>query len=180
MKKFVLLFLPFLLLGAGCAVGTPDQVVDPVSDQAEDTLLMQDGENDDTNTEEEDDLLQVDIDGTASVLTEQSGAVVEADAETSLNLDIPEVVSFDLDGFMFGYSQTELRVKKGQTVTINFTSTGGLHDWVIDAFQASTKQVNTGATTSVTFVADQTGTFEYYCRVGQHRANGMVGTLIVE
>lgn len=42
-----------------------------------------------------------------------------------------------------------------------------------------TTQVNTGATTSVEFVADQVGNFEYYCSVGQHRANGMVGTLTV-
>ena len=34
--------------------------------------------------------------------------------------------------------------------------------------------------TSVTFIADQEGSFEYYCSVGNHREEGMVGTLIVE
>lgn len=34
--------------------------------------------------------------------------------------------------------------------------------------------------TSVTFVADETGTFEYYCSVGNHRGQGMIGKLIVE
>ena len=34
--------------------------------------------------------------------------------------------------------------------------------------------------TFVEFTVDKTGTFEYYCSVGQHRANGMVGNLIVE
>lgn len=34
--------------------------------------------------------------------------------------------------------------------------------------------------TSVTFVADTLGTFEYYCSVGNHRAQGMVGNLVVE
>jgi len=34
-------------------------------------------------------------------------------------------------------------------------------------------------TSFVEFVADQTGTFEYYCNMPGHRANGHVGTLIV-
>jgi plastocyanin len=29
-------------------------------------------------------------------------------------------------------------------------------------------------------VADKKGTFEYYCSVGQHRALGMKGKLVVE
>ncbi|HEY5714693.1 MAG TPA: plastocyanin/azurin family copper-binding protein [Candidatus Gracilibacteria bacterium] len=47
-------------------------------------------------------------------------------------------------------------------------------------FDAATEKVNTDGETSVTFVADKKGTFEFYCSVGSHRTNGMVGTLIVE
>ena len=89
-------------------------------------------------------------------------------------------VTFDLTGKNFAFSETELTVKKGDTVTINFESTDGFHDWVVDEFDAATKQVGTGTPTSVTFVADESGSFEYYCSVGNHRALGMVGTLIVE
>lgn len=87
---------------------------------------------------------------------------------------------FTFDGFDFGYDLKEIRVKEGDTVTINLTVSDGFHDWVIDEFGAATKQIRTGDTASVTFVADKTGTYEYYCSVGQHRANGMVGKLIVE
>ncbi len=55
-----------------------------------------------------------------------------------------------------------------------------VHDWVVDEFDAKIAQVAAGKTTSVEFVADKTGTFEYYCSVGKHRQNGMVGKLIVE
>ena len=92
----------------------------------------------------------------------------------------PETHVFDLDGFNFGYSVKEIKVKEGDTVTINLTSTDGFHDWLVDEFNAKTDRVNTGQTTSVTFVANKAGSYEYYCSVGQHRANGMVGTLIVE
>jgi len=92
----------------------------------------------------------------------------------------PATKVFSLTGKMFAFSQAEIRVKKGDTVTINFESTAGLHDWVVDTFNARTQQVQPGTKTSVTFVADKTGTFEYYCSVGSHRANGMAGKLIVE
>ena len=92
----------------------------------------------------------------------------------------PHKVSITVTGRNFAFSQNEIRVKKGDVVTINFTSTEGFHDWVVDEFNASTKSVNPGTPTSVTFTASKTGTFEYYCSVGQHRQFGMKGNLIVE
>jgi plastocyanin len=88
-------------------------------------------------------------------------------------------VSIDLTGKNFEFSKNKIVVKKGQKVTVNFESTAGFHDFVVDEFNANTKQVNPGTKTSVTFTADKVGEFEYYCSVGQHRANGMVGTLVV-
>lgn len=89
-------------------------------------------------------------------------------------------VVFDIKGENLAFDETELTVTEGDTVTINFESTEGFHDWVIDEFEAATEQVDVGVPTSVTFVADQVGEFEYYCSVGNHRAMGMVGTLVVE
>ncbi|PIS05357.1 MAG: hypothetical protein COT81_01550 [Candidatus Buchananbacteria bacterium CG10_big_fil_rev_8_21_14_0_10_42_9] len=87
---------------------------------------------------------------------------------------------FEVSGKNFEFSAKEIKVQKGDTVTINFQSESGFHDWVVDEFNARTEQVNTGGKSSVTFVANEAGTFEYYCSVGQHRQFGMVGTLIVE
>lgn len=80
----------------------------------------------------------------------------------------------------FSFSQREIRVKKGDTVKIQLTNKEGFHDWVIDEFKARTKQLQAGQSETIEFIADKTGTFEYYCSVGQHRAQGMVGKLIVE
>jgi len=92
----------------------------------------------------------------------------------------PGEVSFTVLGGNYYYDLDEITVNEGDTVTINFRSAEGFHDWVLDEFDAATDQVSTGGETSVTFVADQKGTFEFYCSVGSHRANGMVGTLTVE
>lgn len=89
-------------------------------------------------------------------------------------------IVFNITGKMFEYSIKEIRVKKGDLVTINFESTDGLHDIVNDEIGFRTEAVNPGKKTSLTFLADKTGTFEYYCSIGQHRQNGMVGKLIIE
>ncbi len=95
------------------------------------------------------------------------------------------VKEFDLEGYnyrfeMDGVEAPELGVKQGDRVRIVLTSADGFHDWVIDEFNAATDRVSTGQTASVEFVADKKGTFEYYCSVGNHRANGMYGTFVVE
>ncbi len=107
-------------------------------------------------------------------------AEAEPVVSTPEPVSVPEAVTFNLTGDNFDFSETEMRVEEGQTVTVNFTSTGGFHDWVVDEFSAATGKVSAGNSTSVTFVADKKGTFEYYCSVGSHRAQGMVGNLIVE
>lgn len=99
--------------------------------------------------------------------------------ETAEDLADIEALTFEVSGTNFAFSETELTVKEGDTVRIIFTSEDGFHDWVLDEFDAATEQVQTGGVTQVTFIADKAGTYEYYCSVGEHRANGMVGTLTV-
>ena len=97
-----------------------------------------------------------------------------------------EVKTFFMTGenfkfFLDGVDNPDIRVNKGDTVRVEFSSTQGVHDWVVDEFNAATGQVrDTDGSTFVEFIANEIGTFEYYCSVGQHRANGMKGNLIVE
>lgn len=128
---------------------------------------------------------------------EEHAAMMETESETGTNVGMefpktditqdsmvtridPNEKVFEISGENFAFSQKEIRVKEGDTVTINFTSANGFHDFVVDEFNARTNQVKAGEASSVTFVADKTGTFEYYCSIGSHRANGMVGKLVVE
>lgn len=91
-----------------------------------------------------------------------------------------ETKIFNVSGQNFSFSMKEIRVKKGDRVKIVFQNTGGTHDWVVGEFNARTPITQTGQTAEIEFVADQVGTFEFYCSVGQHRQMGMVGKLIVE
>jgi len=126
--------------------------------------------------------------GLVSVLL-LAGCAVEDDGG---NGDAPgaegsgDVVVFDLTGenydyYLDGEENPTLRVDEGDTVRLRFESVEGYHDWRLDAFDAATEAVGVGdGVTEVEFVADEKGTFEYYCSVGRHRQLGMVGTFIVE
>jgi heme/copper-type cytochrome/quinol oxidase subunit 2 len=91
------------------------------------------------------------------------------------------VVSMEAGAFYF--TPNVIRVKKGQKVRIEMNSVGDgtmMHDFTIDELDVAMDKVPDGESGSVEFVADTVGEFEFYCSVGQHRANGQVGTLIVE
>lgn len=91
-----------------------------------------------------------------------------------------QTVTIDISSENFEFDVENITVNKGDTVVINLTNDEGVHDWVIDEFDAKTDVLDTqGQTDSVSFVADQSGTFEYYCSVPGHRQLGMVGTLTV-
>lgn len=90
------------------------------------------------------------------------------------------VREFTIEASHFEYDVKEIRVQKGDTVRINFVNEEGFHDLVIDEFEVATAQIQAGESETIEFVADEAGTFEYYCSVGEHRSMGMVGTLIVE
>jgi plastocyanin len=114
---------------------------------------------------------------------DQTDATIDAsiDASTDISIDTSDnAISFNVVGTNHAFDVKNMTVKKGQTVTINFANGDGMHDWVLDEFEgARTPVIKTGEKASITFVADQAGTFEYYCSVGNHRTRGMVGTFVV-
>lgn len=80
----------------------------------------------------------------------------------------------------FDYMPREIRVNLGDRIRLTYENGGGFHDWVLDEFDAATAQFTGGNSETIEFVADQAGTFEFYCSVGNHRARGMWGNFIVE
>ncbi len=91
-----------------------------------------------------------------------------------------DIKVFNVDGANYKFDTTEITVNKGDVVKIIFNNVEGRHDLIIDEFNVSTQVLNAGQKDEVQFIADKAGTFEYYCSVGEHRAMGMVGKLIVK
>lgn len=112
--------------------------------------------------------------------TSGPSTVGEQPVATSGDVKTFVITGSHLRFFMNGVESPELHVKEGDHVRIEFTSTEGTHDWKVDEFNAATAKVGPRTPSSVEFVTNKKGTFEYYCSVGQHRQNGMRGNLIVE
>lgn len=92
---------------------------------------------------------------------------------------IPDVV-IDLTATNFSFSREEINVQLGQVVAINFTSQTGSHDFTLDEFDVKSDVTSPGETTTIVFVADEVGTFSFYCSIDNHRELGMEGTFMVE
>lgn len=113
-------------------------------------------------------------------IDEEKSAKMEKEGESETLDEADEADTFKLEASSFKFNVKEISVKQGAQVKIVLTNKQGFHDFVIDEFNARTKQLSEGQKETIEFTADKKGTFEYYCSVGQHRQNGMVGKLIVE
>ena len=111
---------------------------------------------------------------------ETASSTPTPDVSVSVGVDAGTVKSFIINGSNFSFSPSTMTVNKGDTVKITFKNTGGFHDLKIDEFNVATAKIQGGAEETVTFVADKTGSFEYYCSIGTHRQMGMKGTLTVK
>lgn len=120
---------------------------------------------------------KVETASTSSTPTPVASATPAASAIPNDQQAVKQVV---IEGNNFSYNLKEIKVKKGETVKLTFKNVEGFHDWRVDELNVATQLIGAGKEDVVTFVADKQGTFEYYCSVGQHRAMGMVGKLIVE
>lgn len=164
---FTMLLVAVILGAAACQQQTPVSTDDTVDNAIIDETVPAD------------ETVPVNEDGAAA---NDSDAVSEDNAaadDSNAIVEEGEVKTFNLEAGMFYYSLKEITVNKGDKVKIVLNNVEGLHDWVIDEFSARTPQIKAGETATIEFTADKTGTFEYYCSVGNHRQQGMVGKLIV-
>jgi plastocyanin len=90
-----------------------------------------------------------------------------------------DIKQIEITASNFKFEPDSFAVNVGDTVSISFKNTEGFHDFAIDEFKVKSKTIEAGAVEQITFVADKKGTFQFYCSIGQHKAMGMVGTLVV-
>lgn len=84
-------------------------------------------------------------------------------------------------GGIDGMLDPDLKVPLGATVQITLIDgEGAEHDIVIPDFAVKSKHVvGPSAKTEITFKADKSGGFEYFCDLPGHKAAGMVGKLTI-
>ena len=77
---------------------------------------------------------------------------------------------------MLDFSQNEEKGKKGKKVRLTITSQDADHTFTLPAYKIDEK-LSRGEDVTIEFIADKTGTFNWYCAVKGHEA--MKGKLLV-
>lgn len=111
------------------------------------------------------------------MLSETTPAPDVSSPSAMMDSNVSEIT---VEGTEFKFVADTLTVKKGEKVKLTFKNTGKMpHDWVVDELGIRTKVISSGTTEVIEFIPDKAGVFEYYCSVGKHRENGMVGKITV-
>lgn len=169
MHKWLLAATLFVLLGAGCSGATTAPATDTTAGIEVDVV---------TEGGEVDIVMNDPASATDTGPSDDSNGMID-DGTTDGIAATDEEVTYTVTGNNFAFAPSTLNVKAGQKVNIVFVNSEGFHDFVIDGVTA-TQQIQSGATETISFTAPEAGSYEYYCSVGQHRAFGMKGTLVVE
>ena len=91
----------------------------------------------------------------------------------------PAVKEFTVHGSSFKFTPNSITVNKGDTVKITFISDDSSHDICVEGYGCSSV-VSGGGTSTLQFVAKDSGNLKFYCSVDGHRGFGMEGTLSVQ
>lgn len=87
-----------------------------------------------------------------------------------------EAKTFTVQATKYAFDLREIRVKQGETVTIELDNVKGYHTLKLEGYNLEAKKNR-----PITFVATEKGEFEFRCGiVCGHGHDGMTGKLIVE
>jgi heme/copper-type cytochrome/quinol oxidase subunit 2 len=90
--------------------------------------------------------------------------LVVAFAPLPVSTVAPQARTFRIDARQYAYSPSELKVNAGDTVTIQLVSNDVAHGVYVDGYDVSVG-ADPGQTATLTFTADQRGSFRFRCNV---------------
>ena len=79
----------------------------------------------------------------------------------------------------FKFEPSTITVQQGERVRIVVDRVEGTHNLFLEGYDQRVSVKSSPSRESFEFIADQAGSFQYWCEVGSHRRLGMEGTLTV-
>lgn len=110
-----------------------------------------------------------------------SAASAATGQQVTFNLQVHDYYFEGVGGTIANITNPQLNVSVGDHVTIVITDeVADTHNLYVEGYNVQSANVaGAGSSASVSFVADQQGTFAYYCAIPGHRELGMEGSLVV-
>ena len=92
----------------------------------------------------------------------------------------PKLKVFNLSARNYSFSRSQIAVQTGDTIRIELEVTGGTHNFVLPEYGIKSPNLGVGERTTIEFVADRYGVFEYTSNYELDYDEGMSGLLIVK
>jgi plastocyanin len=119
-----------------------------------------------------------------SPVTEVNTQLEGTPASPDTAMEASDEVAYEIEMDSFSFSPNKMEIKAGETIKVKLTNKEGFHDLVIDELNVASSKLGEGKSEviEITVPAGTAAgtTYEYYCSVGNHRQQGMVGTLTVK
>lgn len=77
----------------------------------------------------------------------------------------------------YRFNPNTLFFQAGKPITIVLTSIDGSHSFAINALNLRSEEAGKGRSVAVEFTVAEPGKYEFYCAHGDHKGEGMTGTL---
>ena len=95
--------------------------------------------------------------------------------------EVTEAREIVVEGSEFSFSPSSITVNAGEKVKLTFNNVGSFpHNLTVEGLGIATKTIGGGQSDTIEFTVEEGGTYTTFCSVGNHRAQGMEGTLEVE
>ncbi|MBI3032502.1 cupredoxin domain-containing protein [Candidatus Woesearchaeota archaeon] len=92
-----------------------------------------------------------------------------------------QVKELTVQAYNWGFTVDPVKIKKGDTVKLKLVGVSGTHGFALPEFDVNAGPIGEGSEQTIEFVADQAGTFTYYCNVPCGKGHKeMKGELVVE
>jgi len=174
MKKIIISLSLLALIGAGCAKAPAPQAQTPQSDTSAINLNQTTPQ---ATNEKNSPTTQIKTEPVRPMTT--SANIITTDDVPVMDIFLGEPtkkMTMEVGDAFF--KPNIIEAKPGDSIQITFSKVTGTHVFNIDETDSHYK-ITQG--TNITVIAPQKpGSYKFYCSIGDHRAKGMEGTLIVK
>lgn len=109
-----------------------------------------------------------------------TGIAIQGSVGSDVKVAAPKVRDITIVAKNFKFEPSQITIKQGEKVNLTVKSAEGVHSLFVSGYDVRSDAKGMGESATVSFLADKTGTFGFWCEVGSHKALGMTGKLIVE
>ncbi len=91
-----------------------------------------------------------------------------------------EIIELDIEAYSWGFNQNLQKINRGDKVRLKLTSSDGTHGVTMPDFGVYSNPISPGGEEIIEFIADKTGSFNFFCNMPCGQGHGMMqGSIVI-